>query len=80
MIHLMLKARIILFIIFLLLNLSSGISQQTNENKNILILLSFSPSTPAYKFFIDEIRQKLSQEFGDSYSLYIEYLETEKYP
>jgi signal transduction histidine kinase len=76
----MLKARIILFIIFLLLNLSSGISQQTNENKNILILLSFSPSTPAYKFFIDEIRQKLSQEFGDSYTLYMEYLETEKYP
>ena len=76
----MLKARIILFIIFLLLNLSSGISQQTKENKNILILLSFSPSTPAYKFFMDEIRQKLSQEYGNSYTLHIEYLETERYP
>ena len=76
----MLKTRIILFIIFLLLNLSSGISQQTNENKNILILLSFSPSTPAYKIFIDEIRQKLAQEYGYAYTLHVEYLETEKYP
>lgn len=69
-----------IIILFTLLNVPVCNSQQSKENKNILILLSFSPSQPAYKIFIDEIRQKLIQEFGDAYTMYMEYLETEKYP
>jgi signal transduction histidine kinase len=76
----MLKARIILFIIFLLLNLSTGVSQQKSESKNILILFGLSPTQPAYRPILDGIRQKLNEEFGDSYNLHTEYLEIESYP
>jgi hypothetical protein len=48
--------------------------------KNILILFSLAPTTPAYRIILDGIRQKLAQEYGDTYSLHTEYLETSKYP
>jgi signal transduction histidine kinase len=62
------------------LNQTSGINLDNNRNKNILVLFSFAPTTPAYRPIIEGIRQQITAEFDDSYSLHFEYLETEKYP
>ena len=37
------------------------------------------PNTPAYILFLDGIEQKFTEEFGESYNLYTEYLEKEGY-
>jgi signal transduction histidine kinase len=62
------------------LNKTSGINSDDNLNKNILLLFSFVPTTPAYRPIIEGIRQQIAGEFDDSYNLHFEYLETEKYP
>jgi signal transduction histidine kinase len=49
-----------------------------SEAKNILILFSLVPTTPAYRTILDGIRQKLNQEYGDAYRLHQEYLETDR--
>lgn len=69
---------LIFSIIFLLCNYS--ITQDLRPDKNILILYSFAPSTPAYQVITDGIRTKLREAFGDSYNLHMEYLESERYP
>ena len=75
------KSVIIIVVIFtFFLNQISGINSENHSNRNILILFSFAPTTPAYRPIIEGIRQKLIEEFGDSYNLHLEYLETEKYP
>jgi signal transduction histidine kinase len=75
------KSLIIVTVIFtFFLNQISGINSEINTNRNILILFSFTPTTPAYRPILEGIRQKLSDEFHDSYNLHLEYLETEKYP
>jgi len=75
------KFLIISFIISsTLINVAVGNSQQTEETKTILILCALSPAQPAYRPILDGIRQKLTEEFGDRYSLHTEYLELESYP
>jgi hypothetical protein len=76
----MLKLKIAFTIILSLLLLSVGVTQQRNERKNILILFSLISTTPAYSVFLNEIRQKLDQEYNDSFNLHTEYLEIEAYP
>ncbi len=77
----MLKSRILIFIILLILFLTSfGIPQQSVQSKNILILFSYSSDGPAYRRILDGIMQELGNEFGDSYSLHTEYLQIELYP
>jgi signal transduction histidine kinase len=66
-------------LILLLLNISV-ISKEGSPDKNILILYSFNPTTPAYQVITEGIRTKLYEAFGDSYTLHMEYLETERYP
>jgi signal transduction histidine kinase len=75
------KARILsLIFCFIFLLCHSGFNQETKPDKNILILFSFTPSTPAYLIITDGIRTKLQEAFGDSYNLHLEYLESERYP
>jgi signal transduction histidine kinase/ABC-type uncharacterized transport system substrate-binding protein len=75
------KSVIIIVVIFtFFLNQISGINSDNNQSKNILILFSFVPTTPAYRPIIEGIRQQIAAEFDDSYNLHFEYLETEKYP
>lgn len=50
-----------------------------SETKNILILFSLVPTTPAYRTILDGIRQKLNEEYGDTYRLHQEYLETDRF-
>jgi signal transduction histidine kinase len=77
----MLKTKIVLLIILLtFVSSSNGHSQQTEETKTILILCALSPAQPAYRLILGGIRQKLTEEFGDRYSLHTEYLELESYP
>jgi signal transduction histidine kinase len=71
---------ITVIILCTLCNGASGINSTEPGNKDILILLAFAPNTPAYRILLDGIRQKLTDEYGDSYNLHMEYLETEKYP
>lgn len=52
---------------------------RANETKNILILFSLVPTTPAYRTILDGIRQKLNEEYGDAYRLHQEYLETDRF-
>ena len=66
--------------ISLFLNAASGIISDNSRKKNILVLFSYVPSTPAYRIISEGIHQKLSAEFGDSYNLHLEYLETENFP
>lgn len=75
------KTRIvILFSFFILLLNHSVFPQEINPDKNILIIFSFAPSSPAYQIITDGIRTNLREAFGDSYNLHMEYLETERYP
>jgi signal transduction histidine kinase len=53
-------------------------SDGDNETKNILILFSLIPTTPAYRTILDGIRQKLTEEYGADYRLHQEYLETDR--
>jgi len=77
----MLRSKIILLIIlFSLFSFSTGNAQQTEETKTILILCALSPAQPAYRLILGGIRQKLTEQFGDRYSLHTEYLEIESYP
>jgi signal transduction histidine kinase len=77
----MLKTKIVLLIILLtFVSSSNGHSQQTEETKTILILCALSPAQPAYRLILGGIRQKLTEQFGDRYSLHTEYLEIESYP
>jgi signal transduction histidine kinase len=69
----------VLFISSLNFNIK-GIENDNSNNKNVLILFSLVPTTPAYRIILEGIREKLTEEFGESYSLNIEYLETERYP
>jgi signal transduction histidine kinase len=73
-------ATISCFILTLFLYQASATDSEITHNKNILILFAFAPTTPAYRIILEGIRQKLTDEFGDSYSLHMEYLETERYP
>jgi hypothetical protein len=74
------KSPILIVVIFIFfLNPPSGISSDYRRNENILVLFSFGPSTPAYRYILDGIRDKITREFGDSYNLHMEYLETDKY-
>jgi signal transduction histidine kinase len=77
----MLKNAIIIVVIFFLFLKTTLASDSDNDhNKNILLLFSFVPTTPAYRPIIEGIRQQIAAEFDDSYNLHFEYLETEKYP
>ncbi len=59
---------------------SFGSQEQATQNKNILILFSLVPTTPAYRPVLDGIRTQLTHEYGYSCNLNIEYLETDRYP
>ena len=50
------------------------------QPKNILAIFALNSTTPAYTFILDNLKLKLSQEYGDSYNLHVEYLEIERYP
>jgi len=56
----------------LLINSVSGNWQEPKETKTILILFGLSPTQPAYRPILDGIRQKLTEQFGDGYSLHTE--------
>ena len=51
--------------VIFLLNYTFGIQTEPSRNKNILVLFSFVPTTPAYRPILEGIRQKLMDEFGD---------------
>ena len=69
-----------LFILILLLFQIQDVSfGKRGPTKTILILFGLSPSTPAYQPILNGIRSKLTEAFGDDYSLHMEFLETEKY-
>jgi signal transduction histidine kinase len=68
-----------LVVLFTLANISFEAEQDSKETKNILILFSLIPTTPAYRTILDGIRQKLTDEYGDDYRLYQEYLETDRF-
>jgi len=54
--------------------------QDGDSKKTILIICGLSPSQPAYRFILGGIREKLTEEFSENYSLHTEYLEIENYP
>jgi signal transduction histidine kinase len=72
--------RISLLFLFISLTAASYGNHHTNQDKNILILFSSSPITPAYRVILEGIRENLSNEFGDHYTLHTEYLETDLFP
>jgi signal transduction histidine kinase len=73
------------FIILLLISTCAGSFStlanfdRADETKNILILFSLVPTTPAYRTILDGIRQKLTEEYGEAYRLHQEYLETDRF-
>jgi len=73
------KGFIVAFTLFLLINpfVHGG---SNGRNKNILVLFARVPSSPAYTAILGGIRDKLSDEYGDSFYLHTEYLELERFP
>ena len=77
----MFKSALISILIVFTINFKAlGIEEVNRSDKNILILFSLVPTTPAYRIILDGLSEKLTKEFGDSCTLNIEYLETERYP
>jgi signal transduction histidine kinase/ABC-type uncharacterized transport system substrate-binding protein len=77
----MIKSALITVLIIFTINFKAlGIEDIKSPEKNILILFSLVPTTPAYRIILEGIREKLTEEFGDSYTLHLEYLEAERYP
>lgn len=75
------KTRILtLLICFIFLLGHYAKTQDAKPDKNILILFSLTPSTPAYFIIADGIRTRLHEAYGDYYNLHMEYLESERYP
>ena len=76
----MFKSRIttLVFLIVAIGNVA-GISQQNQDTKNILVLFALSPAQAAYHPILDGIRQKITEKFGDSYNLHLEYLDIENH-
>ena len=69
-----------LFVTSLPTKSSFGTENTPNQEKNVLLIFSQVPNTPAYTYILEGIRQKLDESFGDNYNLYIEYLEAERLP
>jgi signal transduction histidine kinase len=75
------KCTLLSVLIILSINFNaSGIEDGNKSEKNILLFFSLVPTTPAYRIILEGISEKLTEEFGDSYTLHLEYLETELYP
>lgn len=72
--------KIILFLFIFFLILPDGSSQANPDSKNVLVLFSMAPSTPAYRIMFDGIRTGLENEFGTSINIHTEFLEAEGYP
>lgn len=64
----------------IILSSSADSVEGTSKGKNIVIIFSYAPNTPAHSIILDGIRQKLFETYGDNFNLYIEYLEAERYP
>lgn len=74
------KRIFLIILLAILINQLFGENKHQIQSKNILILFSLVPSTPAYRIILDGIRQELTKEYGDNYNIHTEYLETERYP
>ncbi len=72
--------RILSIVFFFFLFNPNAFPDKAESNKNVLILYSMVPSTPAYRVLTDDIRNSLTQAYGDGFTLHMEYLETERYP
>jgi hypothetical protein len=73
------KGIISIVIFFYLTGIGFGQTEPAGQSKNILILFSMQPTTLAYRVILEGIRSQLTKEFGDSYNLHVEYLETDRY-
>ncbi|MGE5811780.1 MAG: hypothetical protein ACM339_09775, partial [Ignavibacteria bacterium] len=69
-----------LIILLALLNAPDSKSWLDKKAKTIVILCGLSPAQPAYRYILEGIRQKLTEKFGEEYSIHTEYFETESYP
>jgi signal transduction histidine kinase len=58
----------------------AAIAEEFQPARNILVVFSLVPSTPAYRPILEGIRNELDREFSEDYNLYSEYLEVERYP
>jgi signal transduction histidine kinase len=74
------SALLIVAILSLNLNIVQGNKYDHSATRNVLVLFSFSPSIPTYRYLIEGINQELTAEFGDSYNIQMEFLESERYP
>ncbi len=74
------KGILSVILLFILICNCPGSYEQSVDNKNILVLFSLQPTTPAYRVILDGIRTKLTAEFGDNYNLHMEYLEMDRFP
>jgi len=74
------KSLLIIFFLYICLS-DTSIADPNNviNNKNVLVFFALAPNTPAYYPILDGIRQKLSDKFGDSFTLHTEYLGIEAY-
>ncbi|MCK7517457.1 MAG: hypothetical protein MZV64_06915 [Ignavibacteriales bacterium] len=57
-----------------------GYSQQTQDNKNILILFAYASDGPAYRRILNGIEEEIANQFGNTYTLHAEYLDIARYP
>ncbi len=63
----------------ILLNAAASSSLGT-EAKDVLIIFSLAPGQPAYDVLLDKIRATLYEGLVDPINLYVEYLDTSRFP
>lgn len=73
------RPALVLVLILFPLEFVSGQSGHGTD-KNVLVLFSLSPSTPAYHYILEGISDQLSEHFPDRFTLHVEYLESERFP
>ena len=76
----MLRTGVLWLLISIITVFNSYGSSDHKEERNILVISAFSPTNPVYKIILDGIRQPLQEEFGNTYNMHTEYLETDRFP
>jgi signal transduction histidine kinase len=77
----MLKSLLIVILFFLVKEeVSFGQEQKAENTKNILIIFGLAPNQPAYGPLLKEISDRLYEEYGENFNIYMEYLNLQNYP
>ena len=70
----------LLFLLGSLFLCTSALASELTKPKNVLLLFHGSPGQPLYDVTLSEVRRTIQRGFDGPVNLYVEYLDTERFP